>query len=87
MLFITPRERDVLQLLAAGTARQTIADRLGMSDRELDESLLPALFTRLDATCESDAVAAATRRGLLAPGESTVLIADPWRSTSVLAGL
>jgi DNA-binding NarL/FixJ family response regulator len=86
VLFITPRERDVLQLLAAGTARRTIADRLGMSDRELDESLLPALFTRLDATCESDALAAATRRGLLTPRESALLMTD-WRPTSLLAGL
>jgi hypothetical protein len=88
VLFITPRERDVLQLLAAGTARQTIANRLGLSDRELEESLLPALFTRLDdAAFESDALAAAERRGLLTPSGSTLLSAGLWRSTSVPAGL
>jgi len=64
VLHITPDERQALQMLADGTATDAIADRLGMSEREV-EVRLSALFARMGATSQDTALASAFRRGLL----------------------
>ena len=65
MLQITPSERAVLQLLADGHDASRIARRLGI--REID-AYLSALFAKLGTSGRSDAVAAASRRGLVVTG-------------------
>jgi DNA-binding CsgD family transcriptional regulator len=64
MLHITPDERDALQLLAIGATKDSIAGHLGMSASDV-ESLIRGLLARMDVVSESDAIAAARRRGLL----------------------
>ncbi|MEU0987948.1 LuxR C-terminal-related transcriptional regulator [Streptomyces sp. NPDC005953] len=60
----TPREREVLALLAAGTKDETIARRLGCSERTL-RRLLASLVTRLGAESRFAAGVRAARLGLL----------------------
>jgi DNA-binding CsgD family transcriptional regulator len=67
MLHITPDERDTLWLLANGATRARIAGHLGTSVPEVD-LLVRALCVRMGAASETDAVAAARRRGLLDGG-------------------
>ena len=69
MLQITPRERAALQLLANGTATGEIADRLGISECEVDAHLM-TLFARMGAASRTEAIAAGFRRGLLTGHES-----------------
>ena len=64
MLYMTPDERQALQMLADGTATDAIADLLGMSERQV-EVRLSALFARMGATSQDTALASAFRRGLL----------------------
>jgi DNA-binding NarL/FixJ family response regulator len=64
LLQITPHERVALQLLADGTGTRGIADRLGVSEPEV-EAHLSGLFARMGAASRTEAVAAAWRRGLL----------------------
>jgi DNA-binding CsgD family transcriptional regulator len=64
VLQITPRERTVLQLLASGSEIYRLADRLGVSEPEV-EAHLTSLFARMGAAGRTEAVAAAWRRGLL----------------------
>ncbi|MFD5552560.1 LuxR C-terminal-related transcriptional regulator [Streptomyces sp. NPDC127068] len=60
----TPREREVLALLAAGAKDETIARRLGCSERTL-RRLLAALVDRLGAESRFAAGVRAARLGLL----------------------
>ena len=64
MLHITPGERSALQLLAAGTAPTQLAMHFGVDEADVD-GRLSALFSKLGAATQSDAVTAALRRGLL----------------------
>jgi DNA-binding CsgD family transcriptional regulator len=64
MLYLTHREREALQLLADGRATTDIACGLGVSERAIDAHLT-ALFTRMGAASRAEAIAAASRRGLL----------------------
>jgi DNA-binding CsgD family transcriptional regulator len=64
MLYLTHREREALQLLADGRARTDIACGLGVSERAIDAHLT-ALFARMGAASRAEAIAAASRRGLL----------------------
>ena len=64
MLHITPAERDALQLLAVDAPRSKIASSLGGSEADVERQLR-SLFVRLGAVTSADAVAAASRRGLL----------------------
>ena len=63
MLQITPSERAALQMLADGQATRDIADRLRVSEHELD-GRLAKLFARMGAADRAGAVADAVRRGL-----------------------
>lgn len=64
VLQITPWDRDVLQLLAAGKATNEIATRLGMRTPDF-ESGLTRLFAAMGAATQAEAIAGALKRGLL----------------------
>jgi DNA-binding NarL/FixJ family response regulator len=64
MLHITPWERSALEFLAVGTTTRELADHLGTTESDVDTKLR-ALFVRMGAATRHDAVAAASRRGLL----------------------
>ncbi|RHZ95870.1 DNA-binding response regulator [Cereibacter sphaeroides] len=55
-------ERQLLQMLVAGEATEQLAARLG---REAFDTVLAALFARLDVSTRTQAVLAARRRGLV----------------------
>lgn len=61
---LTPREREVLELLAAGASNKMIARRLGISVATA-KFHVAALLGKLGARGRSDAVAIGVRRGLL----------------------
>jgi DNA-binding NarL/FixJ family response regulator len=61
---LTPREREILRLLAEGLANREIAALLGLSDHTV-KFHLRAVFTKLGAHSRTEAVRVAVRRGLL----------------------
>jgi DNA-binding CsgD family transcriptional regulator len=75
VLQITPWERDALQLLAAGVADDEIAAVLGISEGTVN-SYLAYLFEKLGVTSRSEAVMAATRRGLALVANQVALAVD-----------
>jgi DNA-binding CsgD family transcriptional regulator len=60
----TPRELDVLALLAEGASNKAIAKRLGISVHTA-KFHVGSLLNKLDATGRTDAVAHAARRGVI----------------------
>jgi DNA-binding NarL/FixJ family response regulator len=65
VLHITPWERLALELLASGMATTELARRLDVTEPEMEGRLM-TLFARMGAASAADAVASASRRGLLA---------------------
>ena len=63
-LQITPSEHQALQSLAGGHTKLELANDLGMGVVEI-EKLLAGLFAALGATTETEAIAAAQKRGLV----------------------
>ncbi len=61
---LTPRERQVLELVADGLSNKGVAAALGISD-ETVKFHLASLFGKLGASNRTDAVRRALRRGLL----------------------
>jgi DNA-binding CsgD family transcriptional regulator len=61
---LTPRERDVLALMAEGASNKTIARQLGISVHTA-KFHVGSLLDKLDATGRTDAVAHAARRGVI----------------------
>jgi DNA-binding CsgD family transcriptional regulator len=61
---LTPRELDVLALLAEGASNKDIARRLGISVHTA-KFHVGSLLEKLDATGRTDAVAHAARRGVI----------------------
>ena len=61
---LTPREHEVLSLLAEGASNKTIARRLGISVHTA-KFHVGQLLDKLDATGRTDAVAHAARRGVI----------------------
>lgn len=61
---LTPRERDVLDLLAMGLPNRTIAQRLGISEHTV-KFHLAAIFGKLQATTRTEAIRRALREGLI----------------------
>lgn len=61
---LSPREREVLQLVAGGYSNTMIATRLHLSDNTV-KGYVEALLTRLNARNRAEAVAAASRLNLL----------------------
>jgi DNA-binding NarL/FixJ family response regulator len=61
---LTPREREVLRLLAEGLANKQIAKRLGVSEHTV-KFHLNAIMGKLGAESRTEAVVRATRAGLI----------------------
>jgi two-component system, NarL family, response regulator DevR len=61
---LSPRERDVLRLLAAGKTNRQVADELEVS-AETVKTIVARSFAKLGATRRAEAVATAQRMGLL----------------------
>jgi DNA-binding NarL/FixJ family response regulator len=61
---LTPRELEVLSLLAEGLPNKSIAGRLGISDQTV-KFHVAAVIAKLGATNRTDAVRRAVRRGLV----------------------
>jgi DNA-binding NarL/FixJ family response regulator len=61
---LTPREREVLQLLAEGLGNKTIASRLRVSEHTA-KFHVASIMTKLGASSRTEAVTLAARRGLL----------------------
>ncbi len=61
---LTPREYDVLQLLAEGLPNKIVADRLRISEHTV-KFHVNAIMGKLGAHSRTEAVVRATRRGLL----------------------
>jgi DNA-binding NarL/FixJ family response regulator len=61
---LTPREREILALLADGLGNKQIAARLGISTNTV-KTHLELLFEKLDASSRTEAVTTAARLGLL----------------------
>jgi DNA-binding CsgD family transcriptional regulator len=61
---LTPRERDVLALMAEGASNKNIARQLGISVHTA-KFHVGSLLDKLDATGRTDAVAHAARRGVI----------------------
>ena len=63
-LGITPREREILELIAAGLSNQEIADKLYVTQNTV-KTHASRLFDKLDARRRTQAVQAARREGLI----------------------
>ena len=61
---LTPREQEVLQLLAEGLANRAIAQELGISEHTV-KFHVNAIMGKLDAQSRTEAVVRATRLGLI----------------------
>ena len=61
---LTPREVEVLELLAEGLPNRAIADRLGISDQTV-KFHVASISGKLGAANRTDAVRRAVRRGLI----------------------
>lgn len=61
---LSPRERDVLRLVAEGHSNKIVADRLKISDHTA-KFHINSLFAKLGATTRTEAVVRAVRAGLL----------------------
>ena len=61
---LSPRERELMELVAAGLSNKGIARRLGLSINTVKYHLASA-FTKLEARTRAEAVSAAARRGEL----------------------
>lgn len=61
---LTPREIQVLELMAEGLPNKTIAARLGISDQTV-KFHVASIAGKLDAANRTDAVRRAVRRGLI----------------------
>ena len=62
---LTPREIEVLELLAEGLANKAIAARLGISDQTV-KFHVAAIIAKLGAANRTEAVRRAIRRGVIA---------------------
>ena len=72
LLHITPWERSALQSLSEGKSAAELARTLGLPESEIRQQLA-ALFLRMGAASETDAVAAACRRGLIPAAPAPVV--------------
>jgi DNA-binding NarL/FixJ family response regulator len=61
---LTPREIDVLELLAEGLSNKSIAERLGISDQTV-KFHVASISSKLGASNRTDVVRLALRRGLV----------------------
>lgn len=68
---LTPRELEVLRLLAAGTTNPEIATQLHISETTV-KSHLGSIFTKLDLRDRAAAIVFAYEHGVVTPGEPTL---------------
>ena len=61
---LTPREQEVLQLLAEGLPNKSIADRLGITEHTV-KFHVNAILGKMGAQSRTEAVTRATRLGLI----------------------
>jgi DNA-binding NarL/FixJ family response regulator len=61
---LSPREREVLTLVAAGETNRAIAERLGVGDQTV-KTIVARVFAKLNVRKRAEAVAAAHKQGLL----------------------
>lgn len=61
---LSPREREILRLVATGATNDEVAARLGLS-RESVKTLLSRAFRKLGVTSRTEAISAAHRTGVL----------------------
>ncbi|MCA1615145.1 MAG: response regulator transcription factor [Acidobacteria bacterium] len=61
---LTPREREVLEMLAEGLSNKEIAWRLNISEHTV-KFHLASVFAKLDVSTRTEAVMQGLRRGLL----------------------
>jgi DNA-binding CsgD family transcriptional regulator len=61
---LTPREIEVLGMLAEGLGNKTIARRLGISEHTV-KFHVGSILARLDASSRTEAVTLGARRGLI----------------------
>jgi NarL family two-component system response regulator YdfI len=61
---LTPREVEILGLLAEGLGNKNIAARLGISEHTV-KTHVTSLFTKLDVSTRAEAVAISARMGLI----------------------
>ena len=61
---LTPRELDVLNLIALGLPNKAIADRLGISDQTV-KFHVASIISKLGASNRTEAVRLAVRKGLI----------------------
>ncbi|MBA2247750.1 MAG: response regulator transcription factor, partial [Chloroflexia bacterium] len=61
---LSPREREVLGLVATGLPNKSIARSLGISDHTV-KFHVSSVLTKLDAGSRTEAVTTATRMGIL----------------------
>jgi len=61
---VTPRELEVLRLIAAGKPNKIIAADLGIGEVTV-KSHVRAIFTKLNVLSRTEAIAAANRSGLI----------------------
>ena len=61
---LTPREREVLELVAEGMSNRALAERLGISEHTV-KFHVGALLGKLAAATRAELVAIAVRRGLI----------------------
>lgn len=64
LTLLTPRERQVLELLAQGWANKEIAPRLGITEHTV-KAHVAAIYERLHARNRAEAVVEGARRGLI----------------------
>ena len=62
---LTPREVEVLELLAEGRSNKSIAERLGISDQTV-KFHVASILSKLGASNRTEAVRLAVRRGVIA---------------------
>ena len=61
---LTPREKEVLQLLAMGTPRRVIAEKLSVSNKTV-ASHIQSILVKLDVHAQAEAVSVAYVSGLI----------------------
>lgn len=64
---LTPREPDVLRLIAGGVRNRETAERLSISEKTVGNHI-SNIFAKLRAADRSQAIVRAFRSGLLPPG-------------------
>jgi DNA-binding NarL/FixJ family response regulator len=65
---LTPREMDVLRLLAQGFTNKKIADRLTVNERTIKYHV-SSILAKLEVSNRTEAVTEAARRGLISLDE------------------